>query len=497
MKQITFHLILIALFSFNIYGQNTQEKQIDSFITSTLQKFKEIPSLAITVVKDGKPFFTKTYGLSNLENKVKATNETSYYIASVTKSFVGLLAAKLESDGVIDLNAPIVNFKPIKDFKDKSLFENISIKDLLSHTSGIKNDMLTWKFASIGEYDYASMTKLLEDKTKSLYNNKRFRYDNFGYNVFDLILHEEFGLSWKNLLEKEIFIPLSMNRTSANLTTAKKKDWNLAMPYAAINDDRLPKKVLTQKNDDTFQAAGGMISSIEDMQKFLLLYLNKGKVNNKNVFDKSVISKTLLPLVENKGRKDTFIPEGYGLGWNIGEYNNKKAYYHFGGFDGYFSHLSFLPSENIGISVLSNENHFGDNISNLIASFIYDLMLGEIINTYDYTNQVNEVEKRVSQIQNSYKRDREIRAKRKWTLIHDFKNYEGEYKNEHIGNLIISLDNEKIKVRLGISEAIASPSTNDDSIRIEFRNGSGRDILFISNTKGTMAAVYNGHVFIK
>lgn len=497
MKLIKLYIILTFLFSIKTYGQNKQEIQIDSFISNTLHKFKEIPSIAVTVVKDGKPFFTKTYGYSNVENKTKASNKTPYYIASVTKPFIGLLAAKLEADGIIDLSTPIVNFKPIKNFKDKSLFENITIKDLLSHTSGINNNLLTWKFASIGEYNYGSMAKLLENKTKPLYNNKGFRYDNFGYNVFDLILKEEFGLSWKNLLEKELFSTLKMNHTSANLSEAKKKGWHLAMPYAAINDDKLPKRVLTQKNDDTFQAAGGMISSIEDMQKFLLLYLNEGKINNKNVFDKSVISKTLLPLAKNKGRKDTFIPEAYGLGWNIGKLNDRKAYYHFGGFDGYFSHLSFLPNENIGISVLSNENHFGDNVSNLIAAFIYDLLLNDLSSDNDYTKQVNEVEKRVSQIQNSYKRDREIRAKRKWTLMHEFQNYVGTYKNDNIGNLNITLDEGIIKVSLGISKAIANPSSNDESIRVEFRNGSGRDILFISNTKGTMAAVYNGHVFIK
>lgn len=497
MNKRTFCIALLTLIIFKLSAQNKEEQLIDNFILESLDQFKEIPSLAIAVIKDGKPFFTKTYGYSNVEDGVNASNQTSYYIASVTKPFVGLLAANLEADGVLNLDESIANYKPIKHFKNKALFENISIRNLLSHTSGIKNNLLSWKYANIGEYSSSSMKKLLEDKTSSSYNNKSFSYDNFGYNVLDIILQDEFGLSWKKLLEKEICVPLEMKHTSAFISKAKKKNWDIALPYAAINDEKLPKLVSTQKNDETFQAAGGVVSSINDMQNFLLMYMNKGLVKDKTVFDESIITTTLSPIAENKGRKGLFQPVSHGLGWNIGKFNEEKVYYHSGGFDGFFSHMSFLPNKNIGIVVLANENHFGDNVSNLITAFTYHLLLGKINAISDYQNEVKKVEARISQLQKAFERDRRKRAKRNWTLMHDFKNYTGIYKNEHIGNLVITVKEEDIEAKLGISKAIASPSANDESIRVEFRNGSGRDILFISNKNGTMAAVYNGYVFLK
>ncbi len=498
MKHTVIYFLLVILSTTKTIGQNMHKQQIDSFITNAVHTFKEIPGLSITVVKNGEPFFTKSYGFSNIEKKAVSSPETSYYIASVTKSFVGLLAAKLDADGIIDIDKPVTHYKPISDFKDQSLFENVTIRDLLSHTSGIRNSLLTWKFASIGEYNDDAMVRLLENKTSSLYNNKRFRYDNFGYNVFDLILKKELGLSWKHLLYKEIFSPLGMNHTSAFMSEAQKKKWNLASPYTAINDEELPKEANTQKNDDTFQAAGGMIASIEDMQKFLLLNMNKGKLNNKIIFNEDIISASQAPIAKNKGRKGLFTPEAYGLGWNIGLFRDKKVHYHFGGFDGYFSHLSFLPDEHIGIVVLTNESHFGDNVSNLIAGFIYDLLTNKITSTSDYTNKVEDVKKRVAQLQKDFREDRGFRAKRKWTLMHDFDQYSGVYTNKHIGNLIISLDHKgNLKAKLGISEAITSPSTADESVRVEFRDSRGIDILFISNEKGTMAAVYQGYVFLR
>ncbi|WP_298792257.1 serine hydrolase domain-containing protein [uncultured Allomuricauda sp.] len=497
MKKVITCLLTVLLFS-NSYSQDNNQKEIiDDFITSTLQKIKEIPSLSISVQKDGKPFFMKSYGYSNVEAKTKATPETSYYIASMTKSFVGLLAAKLDADGIIDLDEPIVDYKPIKDFKDRSLFEGVTIRDLLSHTSGIENAYLTAKFASIGEYDYEHMYKLLEVKTEAR-SNKKYRYDNFGYNVFDLILKDEFGLSWKDLLKKEIFKPLKMKHTSANISEARKKHWNLAIPYASINDEELPREVSTQKNDDTFQAAGGMISSIQDMEKYLLLYLHEGALDNKILFKKEIIQTSIKPNVKTNGRKYLFKSEGYGLGWHTGLFDDKVVNYHGGSYDGFRSYMSFLPKEKMGVVTLTNENHLGDNVSDLVTSFIYDLMLGNINSASEYSDKVNEVVERAAELQAGYRKGQERMAKRSWTLMHDFDNYIGIYRNKHLGDLIITTDGKgNIKAKLGISEAIASPSSNDESIRVEFKNLRGENILFISNSKGTMAAVNQGDVFLK
>ena len=490
-------LILAFLTTHILSGQTKQEKQIDSLITVILKDFKEIPGLSISVVKDKKPFFTKAYGYSNQKKQIKATIHTPYYIASVTKSFVGLLATKLESDGIINLDTSIENYSPIKDFDDKSIFQNVTIRELLSHRSGLRNDLLTWKFSAIGGYDYSSMVHLLEKKTRSLYNNKRYRYDNLGYNIFDIILHEELGLSWKELLEKEIFNPLGMNHTSANISTAIKMDWSPALPYVSINDKVIPREVLTKKNDKTFQAAGGIISSIDDMQKFLMLYMNMGSIDGKKVFEDTLFSKTLFPYDKKKDKKDVFTSEGYGLGWHKGQFKDKNVFYHFGGFDGYFAHLSFLPKENIGIVILTNESHFGDNVSNLIASLIYDFLTKPVKKEADHIEQIKKLRQRINQIQSAFKKDREIRAHRNWTLMHGFENYAGTYSNKLAGDIVITVDKDVMTVNLGISKAIASPSSNDESVRVELRDGRGRDILFISNEDGTMAAVYNGYVFLK
>jgi len=496
-KTIVVYLVFAITLMMNSKAQTNEQTKIDKFITSTLEKHKEIPGLAISIIKYGKPFFTKAYGYSDLKSKNTTNLQTSYYIASVTKSFVGLMAAQLEEEVLFNLDDPITKFAPIKNFKDNSVFKNISIRDLLSHTSGIRNGLLTWKYASIGEYTVSQMITILKNKTGSRYNNKSYKYDNLGYNIFDLILHEEFNLNWKEVLNNKIFNPLKMNHSTSYLSKAKKSNWDLAQPYTSLDKDNFPKLVLTKKNDQTFQAAGGMVSSIEDMQQWLLMYMNSGTLSGKQLFSKRAISNTLIPVTKNEQQGTIFNNKGYGLGWNIGQFGDHKVNYHFGGFDGYFAHASFLPEENIGIVILANENQFGDNVSNLIASFSYDLLLNNLSEIEGYDKQFQNLTNKITSVQTAYKDDKDFRANRKWTLIHDFKNYQGTYVNKTIGSIVISVSNDVMKAKLGISEAIASPSTKDDSIRVEFRDGQGTDILFISDESGTLAAVFGGNVYLK
>ncbi len=478
-------------------AQNNKIELIDNFIKQLLNEVQEVPSLAITIIKDGKPFYTKSYGYSEVETKTKATAATAYYIASATKPFVGLLAAQLEEEGVLDLNQSISTYAPIKNFKDKSIFEGVTIADLLSHTSGIKNTILAYQFSGIGQYTRKQLIKILEEKTSSRFNNKSYRYDNLGYNVFDLILSEEFNLNWKDLLQQKIFNPLDMNHSSAYLSKAKINKWNIAKPYTSVNDTQLPTLALTQKNDATFQAAGGIITSIQDAQNWLLMQMNEGKFRGQQIVSKEVLSNSRLQLTKTKGSGDIFKNIGYGLGWNTAQYNERDAVYHFGSFDGFFSHLSFLPEDNIGIAIFSNESYFGDNVSNLIAAFSYDVLLDAVTSLENYEKKVNAVNERVDYIQKAYANDRASRASRKWHLKHEFKKYVGTYENEFLGELIITQKDNQLIASLGISKAIATPSLNDDSIRIEFNDGRGQEILFIANKKKVIAAVSGTSVFLK
>ncbi|WP_298288601.1 serine hydrolase domain-containing protein [uncultured Lutibacter sp.] len=462
-----------------------------------MSQFKEIPSIAIAIVKDDNVIFKKVYGYSDVRNGIMSTTSTSYYIASTTKSFVGLLIAQLADEMLFDLNDEITKFSPIKNFKNQAIFKGVTIKDLISHTSGIGNDYLTWRYSSEGEYTTKDLINALEHKTYSLNNYKNFRYNNFGYNVIDLILSEEFNLNWKKLLDKKVFKPLNMKHTSAYLSDAENNNWNYALPYVSVNANREPHLTTTQKNDATFHAAGGIISSIDDMANWLLMNMNQGKFKGRKVFNENVITKAHAKATEGNGNFGMFNANGYSLGWTNGSFGKHEAVFHYGGFDGAASMISWLLKDNLGLVIIVNESHFGKGFSDLVGSFAYDILLGNVKSIEDYNTKTNAFKEKVESKQGFDKWDENNRAKLSWNLKYNFKNYIGTYVHPYAGKLHIKL-NEKgdIIANIGISTAKASPSQNDDAMRVEFRDGRGHNIQFVRGKRGEMvAAIFGGDVY--
>ncbi len=494
-------ITLVALFIITHLSLKAQQAALDSidhFIEKQLDKFSEIPGLAITIIKGNQPLFTKAYGLSNVDEKIQSTTKTPYYIASVTKTFSGILATKLDQEGIIDLEKSITEYAPIKDFKDKTLFEGVSLKELLSHTSGIANVSLGWRLTNSGEYDEEKLVSLLEKETISRNNNGRYAYDNFGYHVFRLILSQEFGLNWKELLKKKVLSPIGMLNTSANSSDSKINGWDSALPYTALNDNRSPKTTSMIKSDQTMHAAGGIISSIEDMQKWLLVNMNQGQLDGKQVIAQEVIDLSHNKIVSTRASAARlFQDSGYGLGWNSGTFKGIPAVYHTGGFDGYYALASFLPENNLGIAIMVNETHFGDNIGNLIVSYAYELLLGSISNSSEYAKNEAQVAQQVNRLQGAFAADRQRRSQRQWNLTRNIEIFSGEFYNDEYGLMKVEHINGHPEISIGVSKSKGTQSNIEDAIRVEFRDGRGEDILFIFDQKKPIAAVYRNKVFYK
>src|SRR5690606_23722597 len=123
-------------------------------------------------------------------------------------SYTGLLALILEEEGLIDLDAPLTAYKPFKEFKNKELFQDVSIRKLLNHTSGLDNGYITYRDAYTGDKPLETMVMLLEEKTERRKEGQTYSYDNLGYNIFDILLKSEFGKDWRDLLQEKVFAPL-------------------------------------------------------------------------------------------------------------------------------------------------------------------------------------------------------------------------------------------------------------------------------------------------
>lgn len=451
---------------------------LDLFLQKVHQTMQGLPAFSLCVVKDGEPDYSKAFGYSNVGTKEINTTNTSFYIASVTKSYTALLALILEEEGKIKLDDAITKYKPFKKLKNKEKYENVSIRELLNHTSGLQNDYITWREAYSGDKSIENTILLLEEKTSLRKEGKVFKYDNLGYNLFGLLLKAEFGYDWQELLQKKVFDKMGMNATSAYMSEIKTDKLKFAQPYKFVLDSPIVFYPEIVKTDNMMQAAGGLISSMDDASKLLAIYQNDGKINNKKVFDPKLLQRGLEKSAVINKKSGNLMIEGYCNGWYAAKYRNETVRYHAGGFSGAYAKILFLPNKKIGYAFYGNESVLAEKVCNLVEEFILDLYLND--GSFDeakYYGKLAELSSELPSLQMGYKKQLEKINSRPWLLSLLKHEYAGKYYNKYLGTINIKTEGSSIEVSMGDLKAKATAFTEENSIRVQFAN-SGEIIKF-------------------
>lgn len=488
---------LLLVSSFTSSAQTKDFNKINTFIEKAMESCPLLPGLGVAIVKDGKPILVKGYGCANFKKSEKVNENTSFYIASTTKSFTGLLALLLESEGKISLDAPLTNYKPFNTLKNKDVFQNITIRELLNHTSGIENGYITWREAYTGDKSLETLTMLLEEKTTIKKEGKTFSYDNLGYNLFTLLLKAQYDLDWQNLLKEKIFIPLHMNHTSAYISDATKSNWNLAVPYKFTYDDSMKFQEEIVKTDNMMQSAGGLITSAKDAGNWMSLFQNKGKVNGKQVISNKLLSNSLLATAKTEREKELIKDTGYGIGWYTATYKGNEIQYHTGGFPGSYSKIALMNQNNLGVAVFANEGLLGEKISFLIEEFAYDYYLeGTQFDEQIYYKKLDKLVSEIPTIQTKYSEYINKINQRPWKLSLDKKSYCGTYSNQFAGTIIIKQNNNDLIVKMGDMSTMATAFKEENTMRVQFAN-NGTVLTFNTEENHVISFNFQDDVFEK
>ncbi|HEX7153769.1 MAG TPA: serine hydrolase domain-containing protein [Thermoanaerobaculia bacterium] len=335
--------------------------RIDRYIQQSMAQFPEVPSLGVAIVRDGKTILTRGYGFRDVEQRLPATDETVYYIASSTKSYVGLLTAVLAQRGVVDLDAPITRYLP-----EVQLPERVTLRTLLTHTAGISNDAIVMRTAFSGEHSSRSLVTLL-GRSKAI--DPTFKYDNLGYVAAGLVLERVTGKPWQELLATELFAPLGMTHTTAYMSRASR--WPLATPYDANRELRI-ERLSFVKVDETMHAAGGLVTTPRDLARWLEANIHH------SVLPAAAYAEAQKRQVAAPDRDwYRFTRSGYGFGWYDSKYEGVRMLHHFGGYEGWRAHVSFLPEQKHGVAIVTNTGGPGAQLRDVLAAYAYDVLLGK------------------------------------------------------------------------------------------------------------------------
>ena len=500
LKKITTFLAIMAASQALSASENFEP--LSQFIEQT-KKVSGLPSgTAVAIVKDGKIIYQENFGYSNIAENKLVTKDTSFYVASTTKPFYAMSTLvdinnnQVKADDNLATLFPKGTFKKLTD----EVVNQVTVKDLLVHGSGIESEDLGWAVAYTGLHDLDLRNKMLAETTKSLEDVKygEFEYTNFGYNLLSVWYDNTHKMSWQQSLQKNVYTPLNMHHTTSIMSDAKTTTgWDVARPYSFINNNK-NEAIYLEKVDNTMHSAGGMVTSATDMAQMVLAQLGQGKVNGKQLLPAELIKQSQTQQIKGEGNFDEFMRDGYAWGWFTGDYKGQRMLHHLGGFAGTHALVSFMPEHNIGVVILNNEGYLSRRMTGIASSIAYDILLGksngELLAKEGLDKISDIVEKFPEMIAGHYDK---LKA-RPWLLSNPKKDYVGIYSNPLSGKIQVELDQQNVfHFSWGQLKTTALPYTKPDTMRVEFGMYSGSPIKFELSKDHVSSLVYDGNTFHK
>jgi len=406
-------------------------EKIDCFINKIKSEWK-LPGIGVGIVSEKEVVYKKGFGYGSIKEKSIVTPNTLFYIGSITKSFNSTGIAILKEKGLLQWKDPVKRYIP------EFPFSNLTIKDLLSHQTGLPfytENLLFTRTINTKE-------ELLEILGKLDVNllTENYSYSNFMYVVLGYIIERTTGISWEEFTRKEVLSPLKMKDTFFSFSGIKKTQ-NISASYL-IEDGILNKYPEELMNEYMFMnPAGGIISTVEDQCKWILF--NLGATGN--IIKKETLISLQKPVavVRVSSGKDISY-EAYCPGWKFLIYRNEPVLRHGGHVKGYSSEIVILPRRNFGAIILTNLG--GSPAGQIIGMYLIDLLLGrEIVN---WNKRFKEWKKKKDAEEKIKFGNRNKKMVKGITPLCDKKAFTGIYSNNIYGDIMISYKGNVLKIRI-------------------------------------------------
>jgi beta-lactamase class C len=327
---------------------------------------------AFTIVHGGEVVFTGTYGVREKGSLKEVDEHTLFRMASVSKGFAGVLASMLEQDGAFSLNDKVVEHYPGFLLKDSLSTADLTIRNLLSHTSGL----VPYAFDNLVEadQDLTTIIERLDEVDISAPPGELYGYQNVMFSMLDPIVRNATGIPYKALLQDKIFNPLGMTDASAGPVYMDRNP-NLAYPHIRTKNGY----VALQPHEGYYNVlpAAGVNASISDMSKWLLALLGYSP----EWMPDTILSNISTPVIYTPLKWQytrywkPFRERYYSLGWRIYNYQGRQIVYHGGYIRGYRAEIAFCPSEDVGIAFMQNSPN---NLASRCVPTFMDLFLEQL-----------------------------------------------------------------------------------------------------------------------
>lgn len=354
--------LLLAILIFSIFMLNSQKcyakdveeeseisEKIDNYLQTALED-ANVKGMALEIVNSDTVVYSNTYG------DAKETSD-NFIIGSMSKSFTALAIVDLADKGIVNLDVSICEY--LEDYPE---LEEITVRDLLNQVSGIASNQL------LSDINITS-------------SKGQFQYANANYNLLGKIIEKVTGKEYTEYVKESIFEPLEMTNTYANYGEDQQK--TLVQGYTSYFGIMIPRNVMYPDKDSWSQVpAGYIISNIEDMGKYLQMYLRKGN----SIFDSETVN-TVLHNGVDASTDTSAVSDMYGgdakycMGWIEKKVDDEPIIYHAGKVENFTSVMVLLPERDLAAVMLFNSMDFlvGQSLIEQIEENVVSIIRGEEI----------------------------------------------------------------------------------------------------------------------
>ena len=377
MKTINFFICLLFFAGFSFAQDVNIQNKLKKFDKEMVKNLKDwnMPGVGVGIVKDGKLVFVKGYGYRDYEKKLPITANTLFQIASNTKLFTSTAIGFMVNEGKLDWDKPIKTFVPSIEFFNNDLNNSITIRDMLSHRTGVTRHDLIWYKSDFTRKEFFEKLKYLEPAQPI---RQGFLYNNLMYASAGHIIELLENKTWEQYVQEKILTPLKMNSTVFSIPEMEKQS-DIFVPYNEKRDTTTLYKINYLSETDGLGPAGSLISNINDLSHWLSALMNKGVYEGKQVIPEAVVNETMEPSIAlhnyslDQGFTEVLNPV-YGMGRQTVSYRGHQLVLHGGDLNGIHSQISYMPQDKVGVIIFVIGDH---SLSyNSLTYNIYEHLLG-------------------------------------------------------------------------------------------------------------------------
>lgn len=302
-----------------------------------------IPGVSLVIVKDDQVIYMKGLGVKDLEKNAPVTPDTLFAIGSSTKAFTALTVLMSADEGKLSLDDSPKKYLPYFKMYDPETDAKITIRDLLSHSSGLNRTDLAFAVGTLNREEVIRVAGLAKPTAKL---REKFQYQNAMFTVAGEVAARAQGKSWETLVRERIFKPLGMKNSDLTVKEMEHSpDYSYGYDY---NTDTKKNRRLPMRDIPQAAPAGAINSSARDMAEWLRFMLAGGVFNGKRLVSEKSFTEFTSPQMKIGGKTS------YGLGWFLRDWHGHKVVEHGGNIDGFNALVAMMPDQKLGFVMLTN-----------------------------------------------------------------------------------------------------------------------------------------------